>query len=91
MNADYLTPDEVARELSLQTSTTVLRRIRAGALEAEKVGRGYRIPRSEVERLKRRLRHKRSSPSYREKSAERSTRVRERFAPIPGLPGGESS
>jgi excisionase family DNA binding protein len=91
VNDDSLTPDELARELGLQSSLTILRRIRAGALDAEKVGRGYRITRAEAERLKRRLRHKKSSPSYREKSVERSSRIRARFAPLPGLPGSGSS
>jgi excisionase family DNA binding protein len=89
-DADYLTTDEAARELGLQTSQTILRRIRAGALEAELVGRSYRVPRSEIERLKRRLQHKRSSPTYRETTAERRAAIRERFV-VAGVSGGSSS
>jgi excisionase family DNA binding protein len=88
---NYLTPNEVARELGLQSAETIYRRLRSGALRSEVIGNRHRIPRSEVERLKRRLQHKRSSPSYREKSADRAARIRERFAPLPGLPGGGSS
>ena len=90
MESDYLTPDEAARELSLQTAATVYRRIRAGGLRAELVGGRYRIPRSEVERLKRQVAHKRSSPSFVQRDREsRRAAIRERFAPLPV--GGSSS
>jgi len=85
MESDFLTPDEAARELSLQTAATVYRRLRAGTLRAELVGGRYRIPRSEVERLKRQVASKRSSPSFRPSSAERRAAIRERFAPVAGL------
>lgn len=87
---DFLTPDELASELGLTSSTTILRRIRVGDLRAEKVGRGYRIARLDAERLKRRVASKRSSPSFRPSSAERRAAIRERFAPVAGLRGSDS-
>jgi excisionase family DNA binding protein len=79
MIEDTVTTGEAAKILGLQTTETLLRRIRAGSLPAEKVGKAYRIRRSEVEHLKRRLQHKRSSPSHVERRVELA---RDRFRPV---------
>jgi len=48
-----LTVDRVAKELSL-SRRTVYRYIKSGQIKARKIGAGWRIPRSELERIVRR-------------------------------------
>lgn len=47
---DILTPDQAAEYLQVDRET-VYRYIRAGKLDASKLGRSYRIPRSSIELL----------------------------------------
>ena len=90
VNGDTVTPSEAARLLSLTTPDVVYRLLRAGTIRGECVGGRWRIPRSEIERRKRAVAAKKSSPSYRERAAERRAAVRSRFEPVAGLPGARS-
>ena len=47
---DYLTPYDVAEELGLSL-TTVYNLLRAGKLPGFKVGKSWRIPKDELERI----------------------------------------
>lgn len=50
MGNDYYTPTEVAKILKLHEQTILLY-IKRGKLSAVKLGKGYRIPREELDRF----------------------------------------
>ncbi|WP_027182134.1 helix-turn-helix domain-containing protein [Oleidesulfovibrio alaskensis] len=52
---DFYTVQEVRRRLSWKSAETVRRGIKAGRIQAAKVGGQYRIPRTEYERIAREM------------------------------------
>lgn len=85
MEERYLTVDEAARELGLASPDLLYRLLRIGTVRGVKRGGRWMIPYTEVELRRARVMRKRCSASYVER--EPRTAVRDRFAPLAGLPG----